>query len=158
MTNQSWSVGAVRVVPIRGKSGGKRLRIDDSRVDHCWHRSCSRLCPAAPKALFGTTKMGEKSDTLNHADDDLHQSQGGNSARFKFGIALIVTSFSVYLAYPVILLLVKTSGQIKVIATVLVWAMSWAVFSIGVFLTGPEGYLRLKAFWSRFKPALRADN
>ena len=102
--------------------------------------------------------MGETSDTVKHANHDLHQSQGGNSIRFKFGIALIVASFSVYLAYPVILLLVNASGQIKVIATVVLWAMSWAVFSIGVFLTGPEGYLRLKAFWSRFKPALRADN
>lgn len=102
--------------------------------------------------------MGETSDTVKHAEDDPLQSHGGNSARFKFGIALIVVSFAVYLAYPVILLLVKTSGPIKAIATFAVWTMSWAVFSIGVFLTGPEGCLRLKAFWNRFKPALRADN
>ena len=102
--------------------------------------------------------MGETSDTVTHANNNLRQSQGGNSARFKFGIALIVASFSVYLAYPVILLLVKTSGPIKAIATFAVWTMSWAVFSIGVFLTGPEGYLRVKAFWSRLKPAIRADN
>ena len=102
--------------------------------------------------------MFETSDTGKHADDNLHPSQGGNSARFKFGIALIVASFAVYLAYPVILLVVQTSGRTKVIATLAVWAISWAVFSIGVFLTGPEGCLRLKAFWNRFKPVLRADN
>ena len=158
MTNQSWYMGAVRVLPIRGKSCGKRLWIDDSWICDCWHRSCSNHCPTAAKAPYEITKMGKASNIVKHAADDLHKSQGGKSARIKFGTALIVASFSVYLAYPVILLLVKTSGQIKVIATVVVWAMSWAVFSIGVFLTGPEGYLRLKALWSRFKPALRADN
>jgi hypothetical protein len=102
--------------------------------------------------------MGETRDTIKHADRQPRQALGVNSARFRVGVVLITASFLVYLAYPVILLFVTASGQIKIIATVAVWAMSWAIFSVGVFLTGPEGYLRLKALWSRFKPALRADN
>lgn len=102
--------------------------------------------------------MGESSDTIKSAAHHPHQALGDHSARFIVGIALIAASFLVYIAYPIILLLVSTSGQIKVLATVVVWAISWAVFSVGVFLTGPAGYLRLKALWSRYKPALRADN
>lgn len=103
--------------------------------------------------------MGETSaTTIKHAEHHPQQTLGGNSARFRVGVALIAASFLFYIAYPVILLGVTTSGQIKVIATVVVWAMSWAVFSVGVFLTGPQGYLRLKALWSRYKTALGADN
>jgi uncharacterized membrane protein (DUF485 family) len=101
--------------------------------------------------------MSESSDTIKHADHHPHQALGDHSTRFIVGMALIAASFLVYLAYPVILLFVTASSQIKIIATVAVWAMSWAVFSVGVFLTGPEGYLRLKTLWSRYKPAHRVN-
>jgi len=102
--------------------------------------------------------MDENSRIIKPTDDRPCQTLGGKSARFIIGMVLIAASFLVYLAYPIILLLVPTSGQTKVIASVVAWATSWAVFSFGVFLTGPEGYLRVKALWRRCKPVLRADN
>ncbi|HWH80031.1 MAG TPA: hypothetical protein VNT76_21770 [Candidatus Binatus sp.] len=76
---------------------------------------------------------------------------GSHSARFIAGTVLIASSFLVYLAYPIILLIMPFSGTVKVTMTFAVWALSWAVFSAGMFLTGPEGYRRFKAFWSRNK-------
>jgi hypothetical protein len=73
------------------------------------------------------------------------------SGRFICGAVLIAGSFLVYLAYPIILLLIPSSGMFKITATITVWALSWAVFSAGIYLTGPEGYRRLKAFWLRNK-------
>ena len=72
-------------------------------------------------------------------------------ARFICGTILIAGSFLVYLTYPIILLMIPASGATKITATIVVWALSWAVFSAGIFLTGPEGYRRFKAFWSRNK-------
>lgn len=69
--------------------------------------------------------------------------------RFIAGAALIAGSFLVYLAYPVILLYLPISGSVKVGATVAVWALSWAVFSAGILLTGPQGYEWLKGLWTR---------
>jgi UPF0716 family protein affecting phage T7 exclusion len=65
------------------------------------------------------------------------------------GTALIAGSFLVYLAYPVILLMLPLSPSIKVGATVAVWFLSWAVFSAGIWLAGPQGFQRFKGFWSR---------
>ena len=73
------------------------------------------------------------------------------SARFICGTILIAGSFLVYLAYPIILLMVPASGATKIAATIALWALSWAVFSAGIYLTGPEGYRRLKDFCSRNK-------
>ena len=75
--------------------------------------------------------------------------QGQKSLRFIAGTALIAGSFLVYLAYPVILLYLPFSGSIKVGATIAVWVSSWAVFSAGIFLTGPQGYEWVKGFWTR---------
>ena len=74
-----------------------------------------------------------------------------SSGRFICGAILIGGSFLVYLAYPIILLMTPASGTIKIAATILLWALSWAVFSAGIFLTGPEGYRRFKNLWSRNK-------
>ena len=76
-------------------------------------------------------------------------SQGQKSLRFIAGAALIAGSFLVYLAYPVILLYLPFSGKFKVGATVAVWILSWAVFSAGIFLTGPQGYEWVKRLWTR---------
>ena len=75
--------------------------------------------------------------------------QGQKSLRFIAGTALITGSFLVYLAYPVILLYLPFSGSAKVGATVAVWVLSWAVFSAGILLTGPQGYEWLKGLWTR---------
>ena len=74
---------------------------------------------------------------------------GQKSPRFIAGAALIAGSFLVYLAYPVILLYLPFSGSVKVGATVAVWVLSWAVFSAGSLLTGPQGYEWLKGLWTR---------
>jgi len=74
---------------------------------------------------------------------------GRKSLRFIAGAALIAGSFLVYLAYPVILLYLPFSGSVKLGATVAVWVLSWAVFSAGIFLTGPQGYEWFKGLWTR---------
>ena len=71
------------------------------------------------------------------------------SARFITGAVLIASSFLVYPAYPIILLLLPTSGSIKVGATIVASVLSWAVFSLGIFLTGPEGYALFRALCRR---------
>jgi hypothetical protein len=71
------------------------------------------------------------------------------SLRFIAGATLIAGSFLVYLAYPVILLYLPFSGKLKVGATVAVWVLSWAVFSAGILLTGPQGYEWVKGLWTR---------
>jgi len=55
----------------------------------------------------------------------------------------------VYLAYPVILLYLPFSGSVKFGATVAVWVLSWAAFSAGILLTGPQGYQWVKGLWTR---------
>jgi hypothetical protein len=75
--------------------------------------------------------------------------QGQKSLRFIAGATLIAGSFLVYLAYPVILLYLPFSGKLKVGATVAVWVLSWAVFSAGILLTGPQGYEWVKGLWTR---------
>jgi hypothetical protein len=75
--------------------------------------------------------------------------RGHTSARFIAGTALIACSFLVYLAYPIILLILPFSRSIKVGAAVAVWFISWGVFSAGIFLAGPEGFERFKGFWLR---------
>jgi len=73
---------------------------------------------------------------------------GQKSVRFISGTVLIAGSFLVYLAYPLILLFLPSAGSIKVAATVAAWVISWGTFSAGIYLTGPEGYDRLKALWT----------
>ncbi|HEX9143671.1 MAG TPA: hypothetical protein VGA09_05315, partial [Candidatus Binatia bacterium] len=84
----------------------------------------------------------------------LSSAHGYNSARFIAGTALIAGSFLVYLAYPIILLILPFSPSIKVGAAVVVWFVSWGVFSAGIFLAGPEGFERFKGFWSRIISSL----
>jgi len=82
---------------------------------------------------------------------------GQKSLRFIAGTALIAGSFLVYLAYPVILLYLPFSGSVKVGATVAVWVLSWAVFSAGIFLTGPQGYEWVKGLWTRMTAATAGE-
>ena len=73
---------------------------------------------------------------------------GHKSLRFIAGTALIAGSFLVYLAYPIILLILPFPGSIKVGATLAVWIVSWVVFSAGIFLAGPEGCEWFKELWT----------
>ena len=74
---------------------------------------------------------------------------GQRPLRFSAGAVLIAGSFLFYLAYPVILLYLPFSAKFKAGATVAVWVLSWAVFSAGIFLTGPQGYEWVKGLWTR---------
>lgn len=79
----------------------------------------------------------------------LSSARGHNSTRFIAGTALIAGSFLVYLAYPIILLILPFSRSIKVGAAIAIWFVSWGIFSAGIFLAGREGFGRLKGFCSR---------
>jgi len=92
--------------------------------------------PAAPSTL------------LRFINSSRTPAQGQKSLRFIAGTALITGSFLVYLAYPVILLYLPFLGKFKVGATVAVWILSWAAFSAGIFLTGPQGYEWVKGLWA----------
>jgi hypothetical protein len=71
-------------------------------------------------------------------------------AAFVTGIALIVSSFLVYPAYPIIILSLRSWGSIKLGEIFIpVWLLSWGVFSAGILLVGLEGYDWLKTLWER---------
>lgn len=65
-------------------------------------------------------------------------------ARFLTGIALIGVSFSVYLVYFVIVLVLPFSAEKKVLAILAASLLSWAGFSAGVFLVGHDRYRKLR--------------
>lgn len=128
-----------------------------------WHISCSTWVAQRPKKIVTAV---EKFQPNLRATKDLQEhvavsalpkfinlsgtpAQGQKSLRFIAGAALIAGSFLVYLAYPVILLYLPFSGKFKVGATVAVWILSWAIFSAGIFLTGPLGYEWVKGLWTR---------
>ncbi len=94
-------------------------------------------------------KHTEAAAPLKFIDLSRTPAQGQKSLRFIAGTALIAGSFLVYLAYPVILLYLPFSGKFKVGATVAVWILSWAAFSAGILLTGPQGYEWLRGLWTR---------
>lgn len=79
---------------------------------------------------------------------------GHYSARFIAGAVLIASSFLVYLAYPIILLVLPASGSIKVGATIAASVISWGIFSLGIYVTGPEGFKLCKALWRRASGSL----
>ena len=83
---------------------------------------------------------------------------GRYSARFITGAILIASSFLVYLAYPIILLVLPASGSIKVGATIAASVLSWGIFSLGILLTGTEGYELFKALWRRAIGGLSLKN
>jgi hypothetical protein len=102
-----------------------------------------------PGANTGLQEHTTACALLRFIDLSRTPAHGQKSLRFIAGTALIAGSFLVYLAYPVILLYLPFSGKFKVGATVAVWILSWAVFSAGIFLTGPQGYEWVKGLWAR---------
>ena len=100
-------------------------------------------------ASTGQQEHTAASALLGYINSSRTPAQGQKSLCFVAGTALITGSFLVYLAYPVILLYLPFSGSVKAGATVAVWVLSWAVFSAGILLTGPQGYEWLKRLWTR---------
>jgi hypothetical protein len=83
------------------------------------------------------------------------------SARFIAGTALISVSFLVYLAYPIILLMLPLGKTVKLAAVVAVWILSWGAFSAGIFLAGPDAFQWFKDMWPHLKAgriAKKQDN
>jgi uncharacterized membrane protein len=65
------------------------------------------------------------------------------------GIAFIAVSFLIYLAYPVIILLLPSSMRVKFAVIIALWLLSWCAFSAGILLAGLEGYEWLKELWKQ---------
>ena len=70
-------------------------------------------------------------------------------ALFIAGVVLMVISFLVYPAYPIIVVFLPASESVKISIIVAAWFFSWSVFSAGIFLAGLEGYEWLKGLWKR---------
>ncbi|HEY1267558.1 MAG TPA: hypothetical protein VGH16_09900 [Candidatus Binatia bacterium] len=68
------------------------------------------------------------------------RAQGARRTRFVIGVSLIAVSFTVYIAYFIIVLFLPFSGQTKAAAIVIASLLSWGGFALGIFLAGHEGY------------------
>ena len=77
-------------------------------------------------------------------DADKPRAPTARRLRFWIGVALIAVSFTVYLAYFAIVLLLPYSVEAKVSAIVAASLLSWAGFGLGIFLAGHEGYHLVK--------------
>jgi hypothetical protein len=62
------------------------------------------------------------------------------------GVLLMAGSFLVYPAYPV-LVLWPVSDRVRVEITLVAAALSWAVFSAGLYLAGRRGWVWLRRRW-----------
>jgi hypothetical protein len=62
------------------------------------------------------------------------------------GVLLMGGSFLVYPAYPV-LVLWPVSDRARVEVTLVAAALSWAVFSVGLYLAGRRGWVWLRRRW-----------
>jgi hypothetical protein len=76
--------------------------------------------------------------------------------RFFIGVALIAVSFTVYLAYFVIVLFLPFSRETKAAAVLIASLLSWAGFALGIFLAGHEGYHLVKRVCLRRYPRKRS--
>ena len=64
--------------------------------------------------------------------------------RFAVGVALIAVSFTVYLAYFIIVLFLPFSRETKAAVVLAASLISWGGFALGIFLAGHEGYHLVK--------------
>ena len=62
------------------------------------------------------------------------------------GVLLMAGSFLVYPAYP-ILILWPVADRARVELTLVAAALSWAVFSAGLYLAGRRGWIWLRRRW-----------
>ena len=87
--------------------------------------------------------------TTPREEEMRRQSLHTRQVRFVVGIAFIVISFLVYLAYPIILLFMPFSVGTKIAVTIAAAGVSWCVFCTGILLAGRQGYDWLKGRWRR---------
>jgi hypothetical protein len=67
------------------------------------------------------------------------------------GVLLMAGSFLVYPAYP-ILILWPVTERARVELTLVAAAVSWAVFSVGLYLAGRRGWVWLRRRWKGRRP------
>ena len=72
------------------------------------------------------------------------QTQTARRTRFVVGVSLIAVSFTVYIAYFIIVLFLPYSHETKAAAVVVASLISWGGFALGIFLAGHEGYHLIK--------------
>ncbi len=78
-------------------------------------------------------------------EDAAVMTEGKANPRFYIGIVLMVSSFLVYLVYPLIPFL-SYSNKVKVILAFIVWGTAWAIFAVGFAFSGKKGYRKIKNF------------
>jgi hypothetical protein len=66
-------------------------------------------------------------------------------------VLLMAGSFLVYPAYPVLVLWPATD-RARIAVTVVATALSWAVFSVGLYLAGRRGWVWLRRRWKGRAP------
>jgi hypothetical protein len=65
---------------------------------------------------------------------------------FLAGVLLMAGSFLVYPAYP-LLVFFPSTDRARVEVTLVAAALSWAVFSVGLYLAGRRGWVWLRRRW-----------
>src|SRR5262249_39962257 len=98
----------------------------------------SKPKPAGTPPPQPTTSKDDSADSCSTTLPDPR-----NRAMIVVGLTLVVISFLVYPAYPIIILLVPASAIVKAGLTVIAWILSWICFSAGVCLAGFQRYRSL---------------
>ena len=80
--------------------------------------------------------------TLRRGEPRPHRGRRG----FLAGVLLMAGSFLVYPAYP-LLVLWPTSDRARIEVTLVAAAISWALFSVGLYLAGRRGWVWLRRRW-----------
>jgi hypothetical protein len=91
------------------------------------------LIPGAPPARRFALRRGEPRP---------HRARRG----FLAGVGLMAGSFLVYPAYP-LLVLWPASDRARIEVTLVAAAVSWALFSVGLYLAGKRGWVWLRRRW-----------
>jgi hypothetical protein len=97
--------------------------------------------PARPES--GTLKVSRI--RLRRGAPRPHRGRRG----FLVGVLLMAGSFLVYPAYPLLVLWPPTS-RARVEVTLVAAALSWAVFSVGLYLAGRRGWVWLRRRWKGY--------
>jgi hypothetical protein len=91
--------------------------------------------------------MKSRGLSLSNKRGQTPESKSAENARqwlFIVGVGLVAGSFLVYPAYPLIILYLPFTGQIKFTVIVTAWILSWVMFGAGILLAGWEGYEMIK--------------